>query len=116
MASIPEIFETMAYGPAPEAAAPAHAWLDQHGRSFGLFVGGAWTGRVGEGFETFNPATGKPLARLRQAGAAEVDRAVRAARAAQPAWWTHGGHGRARDIYALARPVQKHSRRFAVLE
>ena len=31
MASIPEIFETMAYGPAPEGAAPAHTWLDQHG-------------------------------------------------------------------------------------
>ena len=116
MASIPEIFETMAYGPAPEAAAPAHAWLDQHGRSFGLFVGGTWTGRAGESFETFNPATGKPLARLRQAGAAEVDRAVRAARAAQPEWWALGGHGRARYLYALARQVQKHSRLFAVLE
>ena len=37
MASIPEIFESMAYGPAPEAAAPAQAWLEQHSRRFGLF-------------------------------------------------------------------------------
>jgi aldehyde dehydrogenase (NAD+) len=116
MASIPEIFETMAYGPAPEGAAPAHAWLDQHGRSFGLFIGGTWTAAKGESFETFNPATAKPLARVRQAGAAEVDRAVRAARAAQPEWWALGGHGRARYLYALARQVQKHSRLFAVLE
>jgi aldehyde dehydrogenase (NAD+) len=116
MASIPEIFETMAYGPAPEGAAPAHAWLDRHGRSFGLFIGGTWTAAKGESFETFNPATAKPLARLRQAGAAEVDRAVRAARAAQPEWWALGGHGRARYLYALARQVQKHSRLFAVLE
>jgi aldehyde dehydrogenase (NAD+) len=116
MASIPEIFETMAYGPAPEAAAPAHAWLDRHGRSFGLFIGGTWTAPKGESFESFNPATGKPLARLRQAGSAEVDRAVRAARAAQAEWWAIGGHARARYLYALARQVQKHSRLFAVLE
>ncbi len=56
------------------------------------------------------------MARLTQAGAAEVDRAVRAARAAQPGWWALGGHGRARHLYALARQVQKHSRFFAVLE
>ncbi len=116
MASIPEIFNTMAYGPAPEAVAPAHAWLERHGRRFGLFIGGSWTEPEGETFETLNPATGKPLARLTQAGAADVDRAVRAARAAQPGWWAVGGHGRARHLYALARQIQKHSRFFAVLE
>jgi aldehyde dehydrogenase (NAD+) len=116
MTSIPDIFGTMAYGPAPEAVAPAHAWLDQHGRRFGLFIGGAWTAADGETFETLNPATGKPLARLTQASPADVDRAVRAARAAQPAWWALGGHGRARYLYAVARQVQKHSRLLAVLE
>jgi aldehyde dehydrogenase (NAD+) len=116
MASIPEIFSTMAYGPAPESVAPAHAWLERHGRRFGLFIGGGWTDPDGETFETLNPATGRPLARLTQAGAADVDRAVRAARAAQPGWWALGGHGRARYLYALARQIQKHSRFFAVLE
>src|SRR5919106_1402175 len=116
MASIHDIFSTMAYGPAPEAVAPAHAWLERHGRRFGLFIGGGWTDPDGETFETLNPATGKPLARLTQAGAADVDRAVRAARAAQPGWWALGGHGRARHLYALARQIQKHSRFFAVLE
>ena len=116
MASIPDIFSTMAYGPAPEAVAPAHAWLDRHGRRFGLFIGGTWTDPERETFETLNPATGKPLARLTQASAADVDRAVRAARAAQPGWWALGGHGRARHLYALARQIQKHSRFFAVLE
>ncbi|MGH7512275.1 MAG: aldehyde dehydrogenase family protein [Gemmatimonadales bacterium] len=116
MASIPEIFDSMAYGPAPEAVAPAHAWLDQHGRRFGLFVGGKWTPVGGETFETLNPATARPLARLTQAGAADVDRAVRAARAAQPGWWALGGHGRARYLYAVARQIQKQSRLFAVLE
>jgi aldehyde dehydrogenase (NAD+) len=116
MASIPEIFEHMTYGPAPEAAAPAHAWLDQHGRRFGLFIDGRWTAPGSETFETLNPATAKPLARLTQASAAEVDRAVRAARGAQAEWWELGGHARARYLYALARQIQKHSRLFAVLE
>jgi aldehyde dehydrogenase (NAD+) len=116
MVSIPEIFSTMAYGPAPEAVAPVHAWLERHGRRFGLFIGGSWTEPDGDTFETLNPATGKPLARLTQASAADVDRAVRAARAAQPQWWALGGHGRARHLYALARQIQKHSRFFAVLE
>ena len=116
MASIPEIFGTMAYGPAPEAVAPAQAWLDQHDRRFGLFIGGAWTASDGETFESLNPATGKPLARVAQATAADVDRAVRAARAAQPAWWALSGHARARHLYAIARQIQKHSRLFAVLE
>jgi aldehyde dehydrogenase (NAD+) len=116
MASIPDIFSTMAYGPAPEGTGPALSWLDDHGRRFGLFVGGAWTDAGGETFETLNPGTGKPLARLTQAGAEDVDLAVRAARAAQPHWWALGGHGRARFLYAIARQIQKHSRLFAVLE
>jgi aldehyde dehydrogenase (NAD+) len=116
MASVPEIFQTMSYGPAPESAAPAQAWLEQHGREFGLFIGGEWTAPGAETFETLNPANGKALARLTQASAAAVDRAVRAARAAQNGWWTLGGHGRARYLYALARQIQKHHRFLAVLE
>jgi aldehyde dehydrogenase (NAD+) len=116
MASVPDIFATMDYGPAPEAAGPARAWLDQHERRFALFIGGSWTAGEGETFEALNPATGQPLARLKQASAADVDRAVRAARQGQPAWWALGGHGRARYLYAIARQIQKHSRLFAVLE
>jgi aldehyde dehydrogenase (NAD+) len=116
MASVPEIFQTMAYGPAPEAVGPVNEWLEQHSRRFGLFIAGKWTPGEGETFETLNPATAKPLARLAQASSSEVDRAVRAARAVQPAWWALGGHGRARYLYAIARQIQKHSRLFAVLE
>ena len=116
MASIPEIFQTMDYGPAPEAVASANAWLDAQGRRFGMFIGGAWVVGEGETFETLNPATGKPLARITQASEGDVDRAVRMARAAQPKWWALGGHARARHLYAIARQIQKHSRFFAVLE
>ncbi|HEU4699004.1 MAG TPA: aldehyde dehydrogenase family protein [Gemmatimonadales bacterium] len=117
MTSIPEIFQTMAWGPAPEAAGPAVQWLESHGRAFGHFIDGEWTAAdAGASFETLNPATGKPLARIAEGSAADVDRAVRAARRAQADWWALGGHGRARYLYALARQVQKHSRLFAVLE
>ncbi len=116
MASVPEIFQSMDYGPAPEGVGPVNQWLEAHGRRFGLFIGGEWIAGKGDSFETLNPATGKPVARLAQATDAEVDRAVRAARSAQPLWWSLGGHGRARYLYALAREVQKHSRLLAVLE
>jgi len=116
MTTIREAFDTMSWGPAPEAAAPALAWLDRHGRSFGHLIDGTLTGPGGEGFEVMNPATREVLARVSQAGTEEVDRAVRAARAAQPGWEAIGGHARARYLYALARLVQKHSRLLAVVE
>jgi aldehyde dehydrogenase (NAD+) len=117
MASIPEIFETMAYGPAPESDGPAIKWLESHGRKFQLFINGQWKKPAsGEDFETVNPATAKPLARVAQASSRDVDAAVSAARKALEGWHNLGGHGRARYLYALARQVQKHSRLFAVLE
>ena len=116
MASIPEIFQSMEYGPAPESAGPVQEWLGRHNREFGLFIGGRWTELGSETFETLNPATAKPLAILTQASSADIERAVAAARKAQPQWWALGGHGRARYLYAIARQVQKHSRFFAVLE
>src|SRR3954447_18785517 len=116
MASIPEIFQSMEYGPAPEQAGPAQEWLERRSRRFGLFIGGKWSEPGGETFDTLNPATAKPLAALTQATAADIDRAVAAAGRAQPGWWELGGHGRARYLYAIARQVQKHSRLFAVLE
>jgi aldehyde dehydrogenase (NAD+) len=112
---VAEIFETMEYGPAPEAAGPALEWLDGHGRTFGHFIGGAFApGR--DHFESVNPATGKPLAKIAQASPEEVGAAVDAARRAFPGWSGLSGHERARYLYALARQVQKHSRLLAVLE
>ena len=80
MASIPQIFESMEYGPAPEAASPALAWIAQHEARFGHFIGGEWVQPgSGEWFESTNPATGKPIARVAQGSAADVDQAVQAA-------------------------------------
>jgi aldehyde dehydrogenase (NAD+) len=114
---VAEVFASMEYGPAPEAAAPATAWLDAHGRRFDHWIGGQWVVPAeGERFATLNPATGKPLAQVAQGTAADVARAVAAARAAQPDWWALGPDARARFLYAMARHVQKHGRLFAVLE
>jgi aldehyde dehydrogenase (NAD+) len=113
--TVAEIFETMEYGPAPEAALPALAWLDRHERTFGHFVDGTFVAGSGH-FDSVNPANGRSLARIAQATPAEIDAAVAAARAALPAWRALPGHDRARFLYALARQVQKHSRLLAVLE
>ncbi|MBV9880667.1 MAG: aldehyde dehydrogenase family protein, partial [Gemmatirosa sp.] len=117
MTSVAEIFETMEYGPAPEADAPARRWLADHDGKFGLYVDGRWTD-VDDGalFDVMEPATGQRLARVTQGSAADVDAAVLAARRALPAWKSLGGHGRARHLYALARAVQKHARLLAVVE
>ena len=117
MPKIAELFETMEYGPAPEVADEARAWIAERGPRFGHFIGGAWCGPAdGEFFATLDPSNEAELGEIAQGGAADVDRAVAAARAAQPAWRDLGGHGRSRYLYAIARHLQKHSRLFATLE
>ncbi|GFE49127.1 aldehyde dehydrogenase [Roseobacter cerasinus] len=113
--TVKEVFETMTYGPAPESASEALAWIAARGGVFGQFIDGRFT-EPGQGFESRNPATGEVLATLTQGSQTDVDAAVKAARAAQSGWERLGGAGRARYLYALARLLQKHSRLFAVLE
>ena len=115
--SVAEYFQTMDYAPAPEDDHAARDWLARHDARFGHFIGGGWHASVSE--ETFAvraPATGETLAQVAQGGAADIDAAVSAARAAQPDWMAAGGARRARHLYALARMVQRHSRLFAVAE
>ena len=115
--SVAEIFESMDYGPAPESASAIAAWLDERGRRFGHFIGGRWRDPAERAwFDSVNPANKQVLASIAHGGEADVDSAIAAARAAQPAWAKLGGHGRARHLYALARTVQRHARFLAVLE
>jgi aldehyde dehydrogenase (NAD+) len=115
--SIAEKFISMEYGPAPEDPREALVWLDRHARRLGHFINGAFQPPVdGVYFDTLDPSRGETLAAVAQGSAADVDAAVRAARAALPAWQGLTPHARARYLYALARQVQKHSRRLAVLE
>ena len=115
--SIAEKFMSMEYGPAPEDPKEALAWLDGHRRRFSHFINGAWQApSEGKYFDTADPSTGEKLADVAEGSAADVDAAVTAARAALPKWQAQRPHDRARYLYAIARLLQKHSRRFAVLE
>jgi aldehyde dehydrogenase (NAD+) len=117
MSSISEKFYTMEYGAAPEDPKEVNQWLDRHHRRFEEFIGGAWVAPAsGEYQTTSDPSTGEVLAEVAKGNTADVEAAVSAARKALPAWQALTGHERARYLYALARQVQKHSRRLAVLE
>ena len=113
--TVKDIFESMDYGPAPEAAGDALAWIVDQGAKFGHFIDGGFT-EPSDDFKSTNPANGETLANLSQATQDDVDAAVAAARRAQGKWEKLGGHARAKYLYAIARLVQKHARLFAVLE
>ena len=115
--SIAEKFVAMEYGPAPEDPKEVLTWLDQHGRRFGHFIDGAWRQPADGGqFDTADPSTSEKLATVAQGSVADIDAAVKAASTALPKWQALTPHARARYLYALARTIQKHSRRLAVLE
>ncbi len=115
--SIAEKFVSMEYGPAPEESKEAIAWLGRHGHRLQHFIGGEWRSpAAGEYFDTIDPSNGEKLASIAQGSAADVDAAVKAARAASPGWRALTPHVRARYLYAIARLIQKHSRLLAVLE
>src|ERR1700682_3912340 len=115
--SVIEKFGSMEYGPAPEDPKEALLWLEKYHRRFGHFIAGVWQAPVeGKYFETSDPSTGEKIADVAQGSTGDIDAAVKASRAALPAWQALSAHARAKFLYALARQVQKHSRRLAVLE
>ena len=115
--SVVEKYKTMEYGPAPEDPKETLVWLDAHKRRFGHFIGGKWHApSEGKHFETSDPATLEKIAEVAQGSAADVDAAVKAACMALPVWQGLSSHERAKYLYALARQIQKHSRRLSVLE
>src|SRR5437667_1424552 len=100
--SITEKFVAMEYGPAPEDPKEALTWLDRHQRRFGHFINGGWQQPTdGSYFETTDPSTGEVLATVAQGSAADIDAAVRSARAALPTWQALTAHIRARYLDAL---------------
>jgi aldehyde dehydrogenase (NAD+) len=104
--------ETWSYAPAPEATDIAAI-----AARYGHFVDGAFVAPgSGRYFATLEPATGQPLAEVAAGDAADVDRAVQAARAALPAWRARPAEHRARFLYRIARRLQERAREFAVLE
>src|SRR5207253_172327 len=108
---------SMESGPAPEDPKEALTWLDHHGRRFGHFIDENWQPPAeGVFFDTTDPATGERIGRVSQGSSADIDAAVQAARKALPRWQSMKPHERAKYLYAMARAVQRHSRRLSVLE
>ncbi len=117
MSELLKLFNSMDYGPAPESPAAVRAWLDAHGRKFGLFINNEWVVPKGAAYySSYDPSNGELLGETVQAGQKDVDQAVAAARAAFSGWSRAPGVVRARHLYAIARNIQKHQRLLAVLE
>ena len=83
-----------------------------------LFIDGKWQAPLSASyFETVNPADEKPLSQIAQANAADVDLAVKAARAAYENVWSKlSGAERGKYLFRIARLMQEKARELAVLE
>lgn len=87
------------------------------GRDFRMLVGGELVGaRDGATFETTDPSTGATLAEVPEASAADVERAIAAARAAQPAWEALGVEGRSACFARFADLLREHREELAMLD
>ncbi|MFC9693704.1 aldehyde dehydrogenase family protein [Kribbella sp. NPDC056951] len=101
------------YAPAPESRA-----IVDIKSSYGLFVNGAFVEATdGKPFKTVSPASEEVLAEVSEAGPADVDKAVKAARKAfEKVWGPMAGRDRAKYLYRIARLIQERARELAVLE
>jgi aldehyde dehydrogenase (NAD+) len=100
------------YAPAPESRAVVDLKP-----SYGLFINGQFVDGTGTSFKTISPATEEVLAEVAEASAADVDAAVKAARAAYTRVWSKlSGADRGKYLFRIARILQERAREFAVLE
>ena len=84
---------------------------------YGLLINGEWTAAEGgKEFETTNPATGEHLAWCADASAADVDRAVKAAQAAFPAWAAKSPAERAALLLKIADRIDEAAEQLATVE
>ncbi|MFD5497328.1 aldehyde dehydrogenase family protein [Streptomyces sp. NPDC001812] len=100
------------YAPAPESRSVVDI-----ASSYGLFIDGEFTEAAdGKVFKTVSPSTEEVLSEVAEAGEADVDRAVKAARKAFEKWSALPGSERAKYLFRIARIIQERSRELAVLE
>ncbi|OAR24988.1 betaine-aldehyde dehydrogenase [Streptomyces sp. ERV7] len=100
------------YAPAPESRSVVDI-----APSYGLFIDGEFVDAAdGKVFKTVSPSSEEVLSEVAQAGEADVDRAVKAARKAFEKWSALPGSERAKYLFRIARIIQERSRELAVLE
>src|SRR5690348_262737 len=89
-----------------------------HLETFKLFIDGKSVDALsGKTFESLNPYTGKPWARLADGGPEDVDAAVAAARAAfEGPWGRMSGFERAAVMRKIATAIGDNAERLALLE
>ncbi len=85
---------------------------------YDLFINGKFEPSSGKKyFDTINPATGEKLSEAAEANAADVDKAVKAARNAYEKYWEKmPAKERGKYVFRIARMVQERAREFAIVE
>ena len=101
------------YSPAPENKSAAKI-----NPRYDLFINGKFEKPQSKKyFSTINPATEEKLSEVAEANAADVDKAVKAARNAYDITWKKmPAKERAKYIFRIARMMQERAREFAVIE
>ena len=101
------------YSPAPESV--DHIKIQSR---YDLFINGKFTEPSSHNyFDTISPSTEKKIADVADANAADVDKAVRAARTAYDKTWSKmPAAERGKYIYRIARIMQEKTRELAIIE
>jgi aldehyde dehydrogenase (NAD+) len=101
------------YAPAPES--PDHVKIEPR---YELFIGGKWQAPASKKyFDTISPSTEEKLSEVADADAADVDRAVKAARVAYEKYWSKlRPIDRAKYVYRISRALQEKAREMAIVE
>jgi phenylacetaldehyde dehydrogenase len=84
-----------------------------------LLIDGAWVNAAsGKTFPVYDPSTGEVMVQVAEADAADVDKAVKAARKAfdEGPWPRMSPSERGRALWKLADLIEKHAEEFATLE
>src|SRR3954451_17032589 len=83
----------------------------------GCYYGGAWhTPKSGREADTINPGTGESLGKVADAGVADVDAAVGAAKAAFKEWRNVLPLERAKMLRRIAEVLRKHAQELAMID
>lgn len=99
------------YAPAPESRS-----IVNFQSRYGHFINGEFTKPKGKTYSTISPSTEEVLAEISHGTAADVDRAVKAARKAFQTWSKLSGAARGKYLYRIARIIQERARELAVAE
>jgi len=107
------VVEPFAYAPAPESRS-----VVKIAKEYGHFIAGKFVAPNSKKyFATINPASEEVLSRVAHGDSVDIDRAVKAARAAYTKVWSKlPAKERAKYLYRIARLLQERAREFAVLE